>query len=126
MKLIQEITIWNNGQSKQGKILDAFVVSLTLNTEAVFYYNIYCQNEDGSKGEKLLEGRNLIMPTEEYLQWSQDEFAWDFVASSLNLVIIGDYVAPQPPVVEEPVIEATPIEEAPVEESTEETPSSSL
>ena len=62
---------------------------------------------------------NVFMPTEQYLQWDQDEFAWDFVASALNLVITGDYVAPQP-VVEKPIVEA------PVQESTEETPSNSL
>jgi hypothetical protein len=49
------------------------------------------------------------MPTEQYLQWSQDEFAWDFVASALNLVITGDYVAPQPEV--QPIIEVAPISE---------------
>ena len=42
------------------------------------------------------------MPTEEYIQWDQDEFAWDFVAKSLNLTIVGEYVPPAPLVIEIP------------------------
>jgi len=101
MKTIEPITIWDNGKVMQGSILNAYAVNVSLNQSAIFYYGIYAKNADGSLGIKLKEAFNLNMPTEEYLQWNQDEFAWDFVASELNLVITGDYVAPQPPVVEE-------------------------
>ena len=126
MKTIEPITIWDNGKVMQGSILNAYAVNVSLNQSAIFYYGIYAKNEDGSIGEKLKEAYNLNMPTEQYLQWDQDEFAWDFVASALNLVITGDYVAPQPLVVEEPILEAAPIEASPVQENTEETPSNSL
>jgi len=101
MKTIEPITIWDNGKVMQGSILNAYAVNVFLNQSAIFYYGIYAKNADGSLGEKLKEAFNLNMPTDQYLQWNQDEFAWDFVASALNLVITGDYVVPQPPIVEE-------------------------
>jgi hypothetical protein len=53
------------------------------------------------------------MNGDEYTKWgSNDSYAWDFVAKSLNLTIVGDYV---PPVVETPIVE-TPIVETPSEE----------
>lgn len=112
MKTIQEVQIWDNGQVKVAKILDAHAVNVSLNQNANFFYALYSIKDDGSKDIAIASG-NVFMPTEEYLQWDQDEFAWDFVASALNLVITGDYVAPQPPVVEEvqPIIEEAPISE---------------
>lgn len=125
MKTIQDVQIWDNGQVKVAKVLNAFAVNVSLNQDATFYYELLPLDDKGNIGGRIAYG-NVFMPTEQYLQWDQDEFAWDFVASALNLVITGDYVAPQPPIVEESLIEAAPIEQAPVEESTEESPSNSL
>ena len=125
MKTIQEVQIWDNGIVKIAKVLNAFAVNVSLNQSATFYYELLPLDDKGNTSGRIAYG-NVFMPTEQYLQWDQDEFAWDFVASALNLVITGDYVAPQPLVVEEPILEAAPIEESPVQESTEETPSNSL
>ena len=114
MKTIQEVQIWDNGIVKIAKVLNAFAVNVSLNLNATFYYELLPLNDDGNVGGRIAYG-NVFMPTEQYLQWNQDEFAWDFVASALNLVITGDYVAPQPPVVEEPIVEPI-VEEAPIEE----------
>jgi len=119
MKTIQDVQIWDNGQVKVAKVLNAFAVNVFFNQSATFYYELLPLKADGNTDSRIAYG-NVFMPTEQYLQWDQDEFAWDFVASALNLVITGDYVAPQPPVVEKPIVEA------PVQESTEETPSNSL
>jgi hypothetical protein len=115
MKIIQSIPIWNNGEIKQGVILNARAVEVSLNKDATFYYAIYAENEDGTIGIKLSEAANLYMPTEEYIQWDQDDVAWDFVAKSLNLTIVGEYVPPAPPVVEEPIVEI-PEENIPLNE----------
>jgi len=125
MKTIQDVQIWINGEIKIAKVLNAFATNVNLDNSANFQYVLFSLNDDETINESI-NSNNVFMPTEQYLQWNQDEFAWDFVASALNLVITGDYVAPQPPVVEEPIVEAAPIEEAPVQESTEETPSNSL
>ena len=37
------------------------------------------------------------MTGEAYTKWTQDAYAWDWIAEQLNLTITGDYV---PPVVE--------------------------
>jgi hypothetical protein len=125
MKTIQDVQIWINGEIKIAKVLNAFATNVNLDNSANFQYVLFSLNDDETINESI-NSNNVFMPTEQYLQWDQDEFAWDFVASALNLVITGDYVAPQPLVVEEPILEAAPIEASPVQESTEETPSNSL
>jgi hypothetical protein len=93
MKLIEEVSIWDNGVNKKATILNAYVVNLILNESATFYYGLSAQNENGSIAETLTQG-NLSMVGEDYAQWTVDNYAWDYVAKSLNLVISGDYVAP--------------------------------
>jgi len=114
MKTIQDVQIWDNGQVKVAKVLNAFAVNVSLNQNATFYYELLPLDDKSNTSGRIAYG-NVFMPTEQYLQWDQDEFAWDFVASALNLVITGDYVAPQPPVIEESIIEPI-VEELPMEE----------
>lgn len=106
MKIIEPVSIWDNGVSKEAKILNAYAVNVTLNSSATFYYSLHVQNEEGFLAEKLTDG-NLTMQGEEYEAWEDDSLAWDFIAEKLNLTITGDYVAP---VIEEeaPVIEEDP------------------
>jgi hypothetical protein len=91
MKSINEVSIWDNGVNKKATILNAYVVNLILNESATFYYGLSAQNEDGSIGETLTQG-NLSMIGEDYEDWIIDNDAWDYIAKSLNLVVIGDYV----------------------------------
>jgi len=93
MKLIKEVSIWDNGVNKKATILNAYVVNLILNQSATFYYALNSANVDGSIGETLSQG-NLSMTGEDYTEWLVDNDAWDYIAKCLNLVIIGDYVAP--------------------------------
>jgi hypothetical protein len=102
MKLIEEVSIWNSGITREASILDAYVINLVLNQSATFYYGLYVKNEDGSKGETLASG-NLAMTGDDYLNWTSDDGVWHFVADSLNLVIVGDYIAP---VAEQPIAES--------------------
>ena len=91
MKTITPISIWDNGQNKQADILNAFAVNVTLGISATFYYTL--SNEQ----EQLAQG-NLTMSGDYYAEWSNnDNYAWDWIATQLNLTITGDYV---PPVVE--------------------------
>jgi hypothetical protein len=93
MKLINEVSIWDNGVNKKATILNAYVVNLILNKSATFYYGLSAQNENGSIGETLTQG-NLSMTGQDYEDWIIDNDAWNYIAKSLNLVITGDYVAP--------------------------------
>ena len=99
MKEIQPVTMWNG---IKGIYLTAYAGNVTLNTSAVFNYNILDANQQG-----LVSG-NLIMTGEAYQQWTVDSEAWSWIADQLNLTIIGDYVPPVPePIVPEVVAEVT-------------------
>ena len=131
MKLIEQVSIWDNGKIKKASILNAYAINLVLNESATFYYSLLTLNEDGSQGETLASG-NLTMTGDDYKNWASDEYVWSFISKSLNLVILGDYVAPvvsQPiaeVVVEEPIVatvaETTTVEEVANEESITEIP----
>jgi hypothetical protein len=96
MKLIEPVSIWDNGQVKEAKILNAYAVNVTLGTSATFYYSLSAENEDQTIGSQVAQG-NLSMTGDSYAQWSIDSYAWDWVAEQLNLTITGDYIPPVPP-----------------------------
>ena len=97
MKTIQEIPIWDNGQTLEAKVLNAYAINVTLGTSATFYYALFSET-DGNVGQMLRQG-NLSMSTKAYTEWgNNDDYAWDWVAEQLKLTITGDYVAPVPPV----------------------------
>lgn len=96
MKTIQPVSIWDNGQTVQAKVLNAYAVNVTLGTSATFYYALLAENADETLGATVAQG-NLTMSGEAYQQWTTDNVAWDWIASQLNLTITGDYVPPVPP-----------------------------
>jgi hypothetical protein len=93
MKTIQEVSIWDNGKNEKGTILNAYAVSVNLNTSATFWYGIFSTTEEGNVGQQLTQG-NLSMTGEAYEDWAQDSYAWDWIAGQLNLTITGDYIIP--------------------------------
>ena len=96
MKEIQSVQMWNNGQAVEATILNAYAVNVTLGTAATFWWGLL----DDSK--VVLTQGNLNMTGEEYAKWGEnDSYAWEFIATTLNLTIIGDYVPPVPEVVAE-------------------------
>lgn len=99
MKTIEPVSIWDNGQVKEAKILNAYAVNVTLGTSATFYYSLSAENEDQTIGAQVAQG-NLSMTGEDYAQWEVDAYAWDWVAQQLNLTITGDYIPPVPPELE--------------------------
>jgi hypothetical protein len=108
MKTIEPVSIWDNGQVLEAKILNAYAINVTLSTSATFYYSLLTENVDLSVGMQVAQG-NLTMTGEAYAQWTVDSYAWDWVAEQLNLTITGDYVPPVPPAPEptpEPIVNA--------------------
>lgn len=99
MKTINSVSIWDNGTVHEAKILNAYATNLTLGASATFFFQLFSQSAEGHIGQQVTQG-TLNMTGEDYQAWSQDDFAWDWVATKLNLTITGDYVAPAPPVVE--------------------------
>jgi hypothetical protein len=95
MKTIEAVSIWDNGQTVEATILNAYAVNVTLGTSATFYYQLLSQTTGGNVGQQVAQG-NLNMSGEAYQEWDQDEFAWEWVAEQLNLTITGDYAPPVP------------------------------
>jgi len=95
MKIIESVSIWDNGTVQEAKILNAYAINVTLGTSAVFYYQLFAETVDLAVGPQLAQG-NLTMTGEAYAQWEVDSYAWDWIAQQLNLTIIGDYIPPVP------------------------------
>lgn len=110
MKTISPVSIWDNGIVQQATILNSYAVNVTLNTSANFWYGLFAANEDTSQGAQLAQG-NLTMTGEAYADWSQDSYAWDWIAGQLNLTITGDYIPPVPP---EPIVEEEVVVDEPI------------
>ncbi len=93
MKTIEPVSIWDNGQTVEAKVLNAYAVNVTLGTSATFYYQLLSETAEGYVGSQVAQG-NLNMTGEAYTQWEVDSYAWDWVAAQLNLTITGDYIPP--------------------------------
>lgn len=110
MKTIEAVSIWDNGTVQQATILNAYAVNVSLGNSATFYYSLLSESM-----QQLAQG-NLTMTGDDYSAWEVDNYAWDWIAEQLNLVITGEYVPPVPPEpTPEPVVEEV-IEEIPVVE----------
>lgn len=84
MKQIEPIQIWQNGITKNAVILYATVVSDNLIDSARLYYSLLDSDKNSlSEGGLLMEGTD-------YEGFTNNEYAYNFVATSLNLVIIGN------------------------------------
>lgn len=128
MKTIQPISIWDNGELKQATVLNAYASTVNLGKSATFYYSLH--TTDGGMINGMLAQGNLDMTGDDYQAWSEDQYAWDWVAATLKLVITGDYEKPvpvQPEIIEPEVVEPTepevtePVAVETTEETTEET-----
>lgn len=119
MKTIEAVSIWDNGTTQTATVLNAYAVNVSLNTSATFWYGLFAETADGNVSTQLAQG-NLTMTGEAYADWTVDNYAWDWIAEQLNLVITGEYVPPVPPepiVEEEVVVEEVVVEEVVVEET---------
>jgi hypothetical protein len=102
MKIIEAVSIWDNGTVQEAKLLNASAINVSLGNSATFYYQLLAETEQGTPGNQLVQG-NLFMSGEAYAKWEVDSYAWDWIAEQLNLVITGEYIPPTPiePIVEE-------------------------
>lgn len=67
-------------------ILNAYCINDNLKDSATFYYSLL------SETETQLQQGNLTMTGEDYKLWVTNDYAYDFVASKLDVTIVGDYV----------------------------------
>jgi hypothetical protein len=92
MKNITPISIWDNGTVQEASVLNTYAINVTLNNSATFWWGLF-STVDGNIANQLSQG-NLSMSGEAYAEWTIDEYAWEYVATQLNLVITGDYSPP--------------------------------
>jgi len=71
-------------------ILNAYCINDNLSTSATFYYALL------SETQSQLQQGNLTMTGEEYDNWETNDYAYNWVATQLNVTIIGEYVPPTP------------------------------
>jgi len=89
MKNIQEIPTWVKGQAVTATIFNLRPIGGELFQSATFYYALL------DSDLVMVADGNLTMSGESYNEWgNDDEVAYNWGASELNLVITGDYVAP--------------------------------
>lgn len=67
-------------------ILNAYCINDNLSDSATFYYALL------SDTYSQLQQGNLTMTGEVYDNWATNDYAYNFIANSLNLTIIGDYI----------------------------------
>jgi hypothetical protein len=95
MKQIESISIWDNGTNANATILNAYCINDNLSTSATFYYALLSETK-----AQLAQG-NLTMSGEVYDAWETNDYAYNWIATELNLTITGDYVEPVTPEVVE-------------------------
>lgn len=84
MKKIQPIQIWYNGQLIEVTQFELNATIVNLETSARFSYALI--SEDNTK---LNEG-SLIMDGKDYQDWQNDQYAWDWAATKLNLELLPE------------------------------------
>jgi len=93
MKRIEPVSIWDNGTDQNARVFNTYATDVNLNNYAIFNYYLYSETLDGNLSTCLRQGQ-LTMLGEAYQLWQTDNYAWEWAASQLNLVITGDYVPP--------------------------------
>jgi hypothetical protein len=100
MKTIQPVVFpLNLGTAS---ILNAYCINDNLSNSATFYYALL------SDTQSQLQQGNLTMTGEDYIGWATNDYAYNWVASEIDVTITGDYVPPVPPQPEptpEPIVE---------------------
>jgi hypothetical protein len=93
MKQIEPISVWKNGEQLEASLLNAIIVNDNLESACTFYYQLLTGGQGTeampiSVGQSVAEG-NISLSGEEYLEWSGDNnYAYEYIASKLNLILI--------------------------------------
>ena len=67
-------------------ILNAYCINDNLSDAATFYYALLSDTQ-----AQLSQG-NLTMEGQDYADWVSNDYAYNFVASKIDVTIVGDYV----------------------------------
>ena len=67
-------------------ILNAYCINDNLSDSAIFYYALL------SETQSQLQQGNLTMTGQDYALWVTNDYAYNWVASQIDVTIVGDYV----------------------------------
>jgi hypothetical protein len=82
-------------------ILNAYCINDNLSNSATFYYALL------SDTQSQLQQGNLTMSGQDYALWVTNDYAYNWVATQIDVTIIGDYVPTQAdPIVKEAIVES--------------------
>jgi len=89
MKTIQPVKVWFNGQEQDCNILIAQCISDNLVDSASFNYQLAKQSDPNpiNNGIITLVSGSLNMTGQDYDNWQTNDYAYNWVANQLNLVI---------------------------------------
>ncbi len=88
MKKIKPIQIWNNGNFVNATELNLKVINDDLTSNAIFYYSLTTIDENNMSIQ--LTFGNIIMDGKDYQNWQQNQYAWDWAATKLNLELLPE------------------------------------
>jgi hypothetical protein len=101
MKTIEPVKVWFNGQETNATILSAACKDDNLQYQALFQYmlleEIILSGSGVAVTQPVVQG-TLVMGGDAYEAWDSNEYAYEWIAAQLNLIITGNYVPPVPPV----------------------------
>jgi len=98
MKTIEPVKVWYNGQEVDANILNS-TSNDNLIDSAQFNYQLCIQSLPPATpyNTTVLASGVLTMTGDAYQNWTTNDYAYDWVASQLNLTITGEYIPPVPP-----------------------------
>ena len=93
MAVIQPVKIWQNGVEKEATILNVSSYQDNLLNEATFNYTLGKPYEADLLNNSTYATGSLIISGQDYIDWdtqtNANEWAYSWVATQLNLVIIS-------------------------------------
>ena len=100
MKTIEPVQVWYNGAETSATVLSAMVQNDNLQNSATFQYQLMSvftmPGSDYSYPVPVVTN-SLTMSGQDYLDWDTNDYAYNWIATQLNLTITGEYVPPIPP-----------------------------
>ena len=107
MKTIQPVEVWYNGVNTPVTVLSAIVQNDNLQSSATFQYQLMTEVVmPGSSYTYLsaISTNSFNITGQDYLDWNDNDYAYNWIAAKLNLTITGEYIPPVPPVPTNPTI----------------------
>ena len=84
---IEPVQIWNNGEVTEATWLSCICSQDNLKDSALFSYSL-CSDIEGQIGVQLASG-NVTMNEPEYSDWTNNQYAYEYVANMLSITIIN-------------------------------------